>query len=208
MGGVCFVLDLSPFNLLSNLVLTAVFCFGARVMYRDINRRARTRQIIEILGKLGDPSSLGVVADAMQQEELRNSAAPAFVAIAANLRPEHYGTLPSQTVPSLCNAMPYAFKMPVFEILHALEVIGDGRAIEPVQNLINNTPTQQIKLAAVELLPILLERDRQTQAATQLLRAASAPPAGNEELLRAVSTMPEVSADLLLRATSEPDSCN
>lgn len=161
----------------------------------------QARVTLEALSKLADPTSLGTSANATKHAVVRDAATSALAKITANLRPEHFGAVPNDTVPSLCNALDWANTAESQVILNALAVIGDGRAIKTIERLSQNPPTPEIGTAALELLPILRQREIESKAPAQLLRAGSRPQDKESELLRAVAAGGEHDPNVLLRAS-------
>lgn len=161
----------------------------------------QARVTLEALSKLADPASLGTSVNATKHAAVRDAATAALARITANLRPEHYGAVPNDTVPSLCKALDWANPDASQIILNALAVIGDGRAIQMVERIVQNPATPEIGTAAFELLPILRQREMESKAPTQLLRAGSRPYDKESELLRAAVCTKADEPELLLRAS-------
>lgn len=95
----------------------------------------------------------------------------------------------------------------VLPLLKALEIIGDGRDIEPVQRLARYrmgmaAKSVGVRKAANELLPILRERAEEERVSGKLLRPSDRPE--EEGLLRPASTGAEGEAETLLRAVETP----
>ena len=136
----------------------------------------------------------------MKYAVVRDAATSALAKVTANLRPDHYGTLPGDTIPSLCKALDWANSDAKLVILNALAVIGDGRAIASVERLERKPPTPDVGTAASDLLPILRHRDMESKAPTQLLRSSIQANEGEQELLRAAASASADDPDMLLRA--------
>lgn len=179
------------------MVTFAVFC---GVLWNDNCRLTQSRFLIEAIGHLAEPGTIASIATASKYGVLRESAQSALAEVTANLRPEHYGTLPAQTVPALCDALKKADHITTLVILKALSIIGDGRAIRAVERLALNPPTPDIGAKAKDLLPILKHRELESKAPTQLLRACDAAGNGKVELLRGVSDLTAGDPALLVRA--------
>ncbi len=163
----------------------------------DAWRMARLRPAVTALGYLRSPESVSVLAKAVTNSTLRSAARPALLQALATVTPDHYGQLPSQTVPDLCKALDYSDMLLTEAILQALGKIGDSRAIKRVQGLANNG----VK-SARDILPMLLARQAQENQSAMLLRAASAGAVTSEHLLRpAHDTSRQEKPDELLRAS-------
>jgi hypothetical protein len=179
------------------LVIFAPMCCLAWIGYC---RLRKTRSMIEALGDLSQPASISSIATAATYDGLRDTAAIALRKVTSKLRTEHYGSLPTQTVPALCQALKFADRDNVLVILKALSFIGDGRSIKTVERFAKRPPTDEIGKAASELLPILKQRDIESKAPSQLLRASECAADVEHELLRGVTRGKECDSELLVRA--------
>jgi len=191
-------------------VCSALFCLGyavyllatfANSKYGFGSKLMQSRLTLEVLGKLGQPASLGTIATAIKHAAVRDAASSALAKVTANLGPEHYGILPGDTVPALCQAIAKADVQSTLVILTALTYIGDGRAFKTVERLAQNPPNREIGIAASQLLPILRQRMIENNAPIQLLRAGTRPHNEEHHLLRAASGANTDDPDILLRAT-------
>lgn len=167
----------------------------------DRFRLRHMRPAVEALGQLGHPASLATIGTAATFDPLQDVAATALMQVTAGLRPEHYGALPQPSVPALCTALTAAAPETVPVLLQALAVIGDGRAIKPVENLAATDIRLDVRATATQLLPILHQRDQESKAASLLLRASASPEA-SQTLLRAVREQSTTDPTQLLRATT------
>lgn len=88
-------------------------------------------------------------------------------------------------------------------LLHALEQIGDGKAVKYVARYAEGKGTAKKHPDLVEeanrLLPILEERAEQEMARDRLLRAAGPTEVNTDELLRPASASSDTNSELLLR---------
>jgi hypothetical protein len=178
--------------------------------------RARKTNVVrsaalESLGRHGDPMSVGIVASAvvdrvrnqvLSSRRVRNAALGAYPSVVAALTPAHYGALPAGSVESVCRLLRHGDREIVSLSLSALRMVGDGSAVQPVTRLARRATEPAIRAAAEELLPILLERQRNEMAPSVLLRPSSAPTAASEELLRAAVSGGDNRPDELLRAST------
>jgi hypothetical protein len=178
--------------------LLAGVTMGEREAYSKL---IQSRLILNALGELQQPASLGTIAAAMKRAAVRDAAASALVKVTASLQSQHYGSLPSPTVPALCEAISVADPKTIIVILQALSIIGDGRAIKDVERLALKSPTPEIGRAASDLLPILYQRALENKSATQLLRSSGASQNGELELLRGVIGRIDNAPEVLVRAT-------
>ena len=195
--------SLSTGSLFVTMVCIALLSVPLSFIDTHRNRkRDRSRQMVQLLGDFGQPESLAVIAAVYRHQSLRKSALGALEKVTANLRPEHYGTLPANVVPDLCNSISSAGTKTQLTIMRALTAIGDGRAIRAVEWLVYNPPSPEVGAAAVELLPVLKQRELEGRAASQLLRASAPAEDGEQVLLRAVSENDAGSSEVLLRAVN------
>jgi len=170
----------------------------------DKSRVNRVRaQAAETLGALGQPESVDVLADAAHEigSRVRNPAHDALLRILPTLTEQHRGTLSAQTVPNLCRLLDDSEMPTTLDILRALERIGDGRAVKPVQLTIIRwslrLPNSAVRKEAERILPVLLQRQRQEQASSILLRAAD--HSLNEVLVRPAASAPSEDSATLVR---------
>jgi len=168
---------------------------------RDRCKLRLTRRVITALGDLAQPSSIASIASALTRKTFRDAASTALPKIARSLSSEHYGTLPSHTVPILCDALNTTNHSTILVILKALTIIGDGRAIKVVERLVYKPPTGDIGRVAADLLPILKQRQAESNSSTQLLRASENSVDGKQELLRGTSGVNADDPDQLVRAS-------
>lgn len=177
------------------------------------NRRERVRaRAILALGHLRVPHGLDGIASALDEafgpnlslwkSRERRAAEAALPAILTTLTHEHYGRLARETVPNLCLAFPRANDSLILAILAALEKIGDGRAVKPVEKLAQSGRSETVRTAAENLLPLLRERQGQENAQTVLLRAAAAPETPANLLLRPAQSVHEGDPATLLRSSA------
>ncbi len=193
----------------------------------DSTLRQTIEEAIASLGKLADPLSVGVLAR-LQTGRYGTIAMKAPQAEAAKLalpaaldavREEHYGLLPADATPALCEALVGAGHNHTMRILRALQAAGTGRGAEPLRRLIAD-PSQRVDWeSAPELLvgsesalsyaeavlPLLEERFRNETAASRLLRPASQPGEASEILLRPAGSATSVPEEQLLRPSSRED---
>lgn len=177
------------------------------------NRRNRVRaRAITALGRLRVPHGLDGIANALYEtygmrssvgsKRVRAAALTALPAVLATLTPEHYGRLASATVPNLCEALVSPDEPLVLAVLDALQLIGDGRAIKPVERLIVNSRSERVRETARHLLPLLAERHSQENNSRLLLRATTAPDTPAGMLLRPAQAYSESDPAMLLRSSA------
>ncbi len=149
------------------------------------------------------PSALKAMAD-----RRRSVREPAWGAACAMLRatsPEHYGRL-GAAVPALCRLLPSAAAATQAFLIDALGRFGDGRAVAPIESLLQQaSPDPAVAEAAARALPVLRLRREQEGSDARLLRPATSPedaatllrpaagagPGDDELLLRPVEGEPE-----------------
>ncbi|HLK58733.1 MAG TPA: hypothetical protein VKU00_19330 [Chthonomonadaceae bacterium] len=169
-------------------------------------------QAMETLGKLGVPETSGLIAGAVYDasggketmgiQRVRKAATAVLPRVLAGLTPAYYGRLESSAVPNLCTLLGHHNEELALAALDALEKVGDGRAVLPVEGALKKRRSERLRARAAEVLPILVARREREQASQMLLRA-SAPQEAGEELLRAAVTTPDQAPEQLLRASVE-----
>jgi len=164
------------------------------------------------LGRIGQPESVGVMARAWfdMRPTVRKAAHEALPTLLLSLTPDHYGHLTSDLTPNLCRALRQEARKeePTSEahalaLLQALERVGDGRAVEPVQALTNPPYPERIQREAEKALLILEARRQQENDSKSLLRGAATPETKSGELLRAAVNFAEEKPEQLLRIPFE-----
>lgn len=157
------------------------------------------------LGKLRVKPSVHALADLVTEpwarqtqgwSSIRTAARPAIRMLLASLTRGDYGQLPPQTVPALCRLLRQSSELMALEILRAFELIGDGRAVDVVEQVNAHGATPELRNAAGRLLPTLLERRRQERDQERLLRPAE--PVASGAFLRPATGV-EPNEALLLR---------
>ena len=198
---------------LASLVIT-LFATGLVMPWVSLILDARDTEAMRLqaantLLKLQLPESVGVLAKAA-----RGKLATAKIAVQAlsrllpALTPEHYGQVGADATPELCALLRYLSFPLVKEnhfiglwqkVLAALEKVGDGRAVGPVERFIKAAPPWELREKAEAILPILLERQERENASSTLLRGSSAPQADSSQMLRAASYAETTAPEVLLR---------
>jgi len=192
------------------LVLPLGFWMDAR--YADSVRIAAATA----LGRLCRPESVGVLAKALfdRNRKVREAAESAFRVVLPTLTPEHYGRLGEDAVLHLCRALNYQEmqlhgfpadkERLVYHLLEALEKVGGGSAVQPVEEIAEYGQTTCIQEKARQILPILRERQRRENEPKVLLRATSMPADAPAQLLRpALSSEAGPPAQLLRPTTAQ-----
>ncbi len=229
-------LGFSPWNaplfvaslLLGSLVaigILSIFLVAPTLMYsgarEDTNLRKSMEEVLRALGKLADPMAVGLLSRAQQRTsplvKLKSQqaavAAKALPAALAAVREEHYGLLPADATPALCEALSGATRRQALLILSALRAAGIGSGAEPLRRMIADPAAQRdwesspdpgdgrtsVLSVAEEVLPILEERLRNETASSRLLRPASTPGDAAEVLLRPAGSASAVPDEQLLR---------
>ena len=146
-------------------------------------------------------------AHARSLRNMRGAALTAMEEILPDVTEYDYARLAS-AIPNLCKVLDMLATTSRFEarqsesvallILSALGKIGDGRAVDIVERVSVQAASASARTAANDILPLLQDRKRQTNAANTLLRGAAPNMAGQETLLRAtVATAPTDPTQLL-----------
>jgi hypothetical protein len=160
---------------------------------------------IRAAGKLQRSEMIGPVTTALGSihfHEVRAAAIEALPRLLSTLTPEHYGYFSLSAVPPLCRALSDTDDTVVLMVLEALEKIGDGQAVVPVERLVTRGRTSALRAAAARILPILQARQQNENAPHILLRAATAPFETPDSLLRPALNAPTTEPQELLRATT------
>ncbi len=186
----CFALMMSYFSVLVSIA-------------RDNRTLNPMRRAVKLLGKMGGPPCLGALATAYMHKPMRVAAGAALKQVAARVRPEDYGTLLAQTVPSLCRALPKTNQDMALVILNILETIGDERAIDAVARKITKTGSPEVRELARRVLETLRQRADESRTSGTLLRPSSAAPDSQQVLLRATIEPGDNHEEQLLRVDGE-----
>jgi hypothetical protein len=158
------------------------------------------------LGILGVPESVGALSGALSDSccAVSRAAEAALPPALHSLTAEHYGRLRADTVPNLCRVVqrgPAPMRL-ALDLLAALEHVGDGRAVAPIQSVAMRGASPRLREAAARILPTLLKRQKQENEREMLLRGATMPDAAPDILLRpATANAPDTAPELLLRAS-------
>jgi len=152
-------------------------------------------EAVRSLEYVGAGESLSSVARACRDRvrAVRASAADALVAIEARLTPDDYGSC-GRAVPRLCRLLQDDRPAVGVAALSALEKVGDGRAVEPVEHLAQWIASGRERLGVehyeglrtgiARALPVLRDRRQRERDASRLLRPAEKPGDDAETLLR------------------------
>lgn len=181
-------------------------------LYADASRARLLRiRAVSTLERLRVPESVGILAKAYarMEPEIRKAAEPALLAVLPTLMPEHYGRMDAEVVPHMCHALLFAatgaraYGSLASSLLQALERMGDGRAVQAVEQVAKKGTGTNLRAEAARILPILRARQEQENAHGTLLRGASSPAVSADQLLRAASDTGVTAADQLLRPTAD-----
>jgi hypothetical protein len=156
---------------------------------RKCNNRVRAAAAVA-LGRLQSVEAIGALTTALydRSASVRRAAVSALKNILPLLTNAHYGQLGVQVIPNLCRALQHGDELLVLHVLSALELIGDGQATRPVEQMVRSGRTERLRNLAARVLPMLQERQRQEKASQMLLRAATPVAPGADMLLRAVDS--------------------
>jgi hypothetical protein len=171
---------------------------------------------IHTLARLHNPELVGSSVHALLNaramplsagsSRVRQAATETLPEMLARLMPEHYGHLDSQLVPQMCRALHYGDETLTLALLQALEKVGGGRAVSSVEALTGNgftatlRVTPAVRAEALRVLPVLVARREQENAAKVLLRASDMGTTAPDLLLRPVAGISDDSPQMLLRA--------
>ena len=181
------------FQMLFMMIMATLVTMTPISLYIDRTRANRVRAAAAAsLGRLQCLDSVGALTAALYDRSpvVRRAAVPALSSVLPLLTPEHYGQLSVQAIPNLCRALGHSDIMLVLHVLSALEIVGDGRTVRPVQQLITTGRNDQVRNLAAQILPVLQERQHMESASKMLLRASDATSSAGATLLRPSSMMP------------------
>ena len=128
----------------------------------------------------------------------------ALLAVLRRTSPDDYGRLPPACTEGLIMMINWRDPDIAEACLNALRAAGGGAVASDVERVTRSGKSAQIRQLAADVLPILLERQRNEVASSTLLRAAPASASG--DLLRCAvepEAQPEAQPEHLLRASVE-----
>ena len=191
-----------PLWLAMSLVLTllmSIILVPAHLTLDD-RRISDSRSVaIAALSRLHNPFSVTVFVEAAldQDKQVQTSASKALQETLPLLTEEQYGNHDRDLVPLLCRLLRPASEKWHLLVVTALAMVGDGRAIEPLERLERHCSTE-VRMAISETLPVLYERRKREQDSQRLLRASQ--PSDGGVLLRPLEGQSEIETAALLRA--------
>jgi hypothetical protein len=212
MGTGTFILFNIPFLLLPPLTVVAIGWYGIR-LHKLMGEASDTLGALEQVSAI-PTLALFIHTNLLEQVRAIPTIAPFTHRGATNqtnrakanlfklyvlLTPEHLGTLPNRTTLFLCPLLNKKDLSLVKETLHALEVIGDARAIPTLKRLSETHTDTDIRETAQRLMYLLEEREALLNHKTHLLRASHAPKEADNSLLRPAYHTPEEAPEELLR---------
>jgi hypothetical protein len=170
----------------------------------DAQILART-EAARILGVLGFPEDIALLAATSWDAAIttRKEAARALRGILQTIDQSHYGRLPADTTPGLCQLLESPDEALALLAVDALREVGDGRAIDSLEHAVQKSPSWDVRMAAARVLPILEERRRRGDDPSVLVRSSDAPPT-EASLLRPASGSRASNPDSLPRAADVP----
>ncbi len=190
----------------------------ASIVHKESVKAKLRLAALGALGNLADPFAVGLVAGLFADSDnaVAHAARATLPTILESVREEHYGLLPRDATPALCDALEFGDHIHAVRVLEALGRAADGRAAEPVQRLIElpyswqrwselrRAPgaVQAVVSAAERVLPVLLKRRSQENHASRLLRPVESPGAPEDILLRPAGAASAVPEEQLLRPSS------
>jgi hypothetical protein len=181
------ILDSQPAPDSSVLHALWIFCFfpfvtplSPIIEQGRFNRvRAAAARSLGIIGSVAaiDALSRGLhdargVARTWACTSVRTESGRALINLLPKLGPHARTRLELETVPNLARALPGYGEELSLAIIGAFHHIAGGEAVRAVEWASRRSPSLAVRAAAAELLPHLLRRKREEQAATSLLRAA------------------------------------
>jgi HEAT repeat protein len=195
------------------VLLTLPLAFVAAVV--DDNRLHQVRAAAaRAMAEMRDPKAAGPLARAIRDyaggrsttssQRAEKAAAEALPRVLEKLAPEHYGQVGPSEIDDLCWVMRHAKEPLAIAILQALEKVGDGGAVRPVEQLARSARSEAMRSEAIRILPILQERYRKATEAQSLLRAAE-PGSDQNTLLRPVADTGPAYPERLLRSVMETE---
>jgi len=200
-GGLLFIL----FSSLSALLVGIFIRNGKRNEANKVNASAANALIC-----IKDPRSvpsLVEVATEKYSQSARSGAMDALRETLPVLTASDYGLLTGAVERRLTGMFAMHNPPLILASVRALEFVGTGQAVGPVERLARRKPLTQsliyadIRAEAERVLPVLLERKRLEEASSVLLRPSQVAPDTGAVLLRAASSLSayEEPAEQLLR---------
>lgn len=143
------------------------------------------------------PSLIVIATSARAQ--LREAARRVLTRMLPLLASEDYGIFNESTCRRLSRLLQEGDRKLTLAILRSLEFVGGGAMAQPVERLLRQEFTGEIREEAERVLPVLQARQAQERASSHLLRAASTPEILQDTLLRPAQNRPETAPEQLLR---------
>ena len=190
----------------------ALLCVAPVSLLQSHRGSSRVRASAAVaLGRLQSVDALGALSTALHDHSarVRLAAASALKNILPLLTNLHYGQLGVHVIPNLCRALRQDDELLALHILSALEQVGDGQAMQSVEQMVTNGRTERVRNLAARVLPVLQERRRQEKSSQMLLRASAPLAPGGDMLLRAVvapSSAPAQEARFVQERSVQEDS--
>ena len=191
-------------------LLALVFCGIFAVESHKMNR-VRTKAL-KALAEMKAVEGLGVLLTAAKNLSQLRQFDGALLGLMDFLTPMHYGTLPTEAVPLLCDMIAHEHRSlgkstadaRIIILLKALGSVGDGRAFAFVTKLMQTGKTDSVRIVARDVVPILEERKRMENEYGMLLRHSSVPLNPKNDLLRAAHSHPDTQYETLMRPVETP----
>ena len=161
----------------------------------------------ESLARLKDKHTIGGLvglAFARPDRIGARNARRALEAVLPVLSAQDAGQFPQTLINELNGAVNRHYETEfIVTVLNALEVVGNGTSVQPVQRLVRRASTTRIYNTAHRVAEVLAARDARTRAAQNLLRGSHAPNAKQSELLRASQPESDKWPEQLLRPLAD-----
>jgi hypothetical protein len=199
--------------------LSAVLTFAlsrvtsAPVILHDHTGSVRVREAaVRALGSMAAVEALEVVSGALfdslpgaiiDEGRVGKAAMKAMLGTLPYISAEWYGHISPRTMHNLIRALKHPDDTLVLEVVRALGRAGDGSAAKRVAMLAESSQSEEIKEAAAEALPALLERERKEHLAGSLLRPVDGQHSEKHDLLRPAHDCRTGDTSQLLRAAED-----
>jgi len=191
-------------------LLALVFCGIFAVEGRKMNRVRMTA--LKALAEIRAVEGMGVLLTSAKTPSQLRQFDGALLGLLNSLTPMHYGTLPTEAVPLLCDMIAHEHRSlgknmadaRVIILLKSLGSVGDGRALAFVTKLVQTGKTDSVRVVARDVVPILEERKRMENEYGMLLRHSSVPVNPKNDLLRAAHAHADTQHETLVRPVETP----
>ena len=154
------------------------------------------------LSRMATPHAISALAGAAKDGDktVRETSLESLRTHLPRVTEKHYGSLRRDTIPGLCGLLNSTERKLQLEVLEALIKVGDGRALQPVDQLYSTTQDEEVQKVCLRAIAVLTVRAENEKSAELLLRSSAAPSDQSATLLRPAGASTEHDEAQLLRA--------